>query len=205
MYCRNLPCRSMWRSCGATTPTQSGWMDGSHLITAAMWAASWLKASPGPASKPYQQHHPSSSSGAAFAWFKSTLGTSQGCPCQPLPTTHRPYRSQGRRWCLPLVGGCPQLCHHLWASLLAVGSQVPCSVGPSSPTGVKLEQADCQLKAIAEDARSVDSIEFASVSGFGGEAACASSLSNRSAFHLSVSMCRGAACLSQRCSIPVRP
>ena len=50
---------------------------------------------------------------------------------------------------------------------------------------MKLEKLNRQRKAVAEDARSVDSIEFPSVSGFGGEPACAFSLSKRSACHLS--------------------
>ena len=49
---------------------------------------------------------------------------------------------------------------------------------------MQLEQTDQQPKAIAEDARSVGSLEFPSVSGFGGEAAGASPLSNQSALHL---------------------
>ena len=54
----------------------------------------------------------------------------------------------------------------------------------AQPQGMKLEQTDRKLKAVAEDARSVDSLEFPSVSGFGGEAACASSLSAWSVSHV---------------------
>ena len=54
-------------------------------------------------------------------------------------------------------------------------SKCPALFWAVQPQGMKLEQTDRKLKAVAEDARSVDSLEFPSVSGFGGEAASASS------------------------------